>query len=106
VTVTDVWVLLAESLTEAGELGRAEQIWHRARQSGRETGNRHKYHIATLRKAERLSRGGHPEQARQLLTELIDTPTLISRSVTESARALLQAVEQQAANPMHADGEQ
>jgi len=73
VTATDVWVLLAERLTEAGELGRAEQIWQRARESGRKTGHQYKHKLATLRQAELLWRKGHNEQARQLLGAAIDT---------------------------------
>lgn len=61
VTATDVWVLLGERLTAAGELHRAKQVWQRARESGRKTGHRHKYNLPTFRRADLLDKAGHKE---------------------------------------------
>jgi ATP/maltotriose-dependent transcriptional regulator MalT len=72
VTATDVWVLLGERLTEAGELARAKQVWQRARKSGRKTGHQHKYNLATLRCAELLREQGRTEDARELLEDVVD----------------------------------
>ena len=99
---TDIWVILATRLEGIGQTDRAAEVWRRARESGRRTGNQHKYLIATLAYAKYLLTEDQKDEAHLLLGELVECGADIAPELAVEARELL-GMEEEAGDATQTD---
>jgi tetratricopeptide (TPR) repeat protein len=89
VIATDIWNLLGTRLDGIGQTDRATEVWQRARESGRRTGNQYKYLQATLAYAECLLDEDQEVQAHHLLEEVVEQGIRVAPRLAAEAIELL-----------------